>query len=1698
MRFVKGICTLLFFISLGLTQTQRTFIPDSNFEQALIDLGYDDVLDDSVKTDNIKNVTYLDVSSKSITDLTGINGFTSLTTLHSYDNQLTSLDLSNNLLLRELRSNRNKITTIDVAVNDSLVVFAVARNELTSVTGIDDKPILEELHIHNRQHDPEPRNKVDSLDASGSPLLDVIFAEYNNLSFIDVTGSKSIETIDVNGNQLTNIDLSTVDSLKHLYAEKNLLTELDLSNNTNLRLLDLDRNKLTSLDLSKNTLLTKLHLSDNNLTSLDLSNNLLLRELWSIRNAITSIDMAANDSLVFFSLGSNSLTKVTGVNNKPIMEEFYIHNVPHYGEVANNKVDTLDVSGSPLLDKIRAEHNNLSFIDVTGSKLITDIIVDDNQLTNIDLSTVDSLKWLQARKNPLTKLDLSKNTNLLGLYLENNDKLDSLDVSNNKKLYVLTVLHSDELKYLNMKNGMMEMTVFDARFTPKLTCIETLDPNTATAKWTNANNNIDLGDSFAINCGSIEYPDNGDFVLSFDGNNDYVDIPDMVAPSGNAPRTFMAWIKRDDASTSWPGKAIGGWGNDKNNELMNIMVLDGVLNWHLHGQNTLTGSAQIRPDTWYHIAATYDSTTQRFYVDGLLDGSNDRILNTGSGNVKIGRQPDYNGAYFSGNIDEVTIFDRALTQEEIQNSISNGLPENNAGLLGHWKFNAGTDTIAYDHSANANHGIINGAAWVDKGELIVGCTDSLAANYNSDANYDDRSCSGYPTNGKFDISFDGANDYIDINNVADEMVGATDWAFSAWVKPEKDAFRHTNVYYLAINCENGNANCNKILFGIRTEDGKPFIWEKPDGSESEGFVLTSETAINDGKWNHLVYSRTASTGTLYLNGVSIGTHTVKHVAFVASDKWSLGQEFDGVSLTNEYAGLIDDQAVWNDDLKPSEVTSIYAGGSNLDLNINSGNYASESNLIGYWKFDAGSDTIAYDHSGYANHAAINGATWVSVSDSLVTPGIDRYQSPISLSQSPPDIDSDDYTMNADGTLKKPIDWSFPSISGNGDIIEFIVRSDWHSKRPKDLQILYGKKVIASWVHPSKESGGCAESLDDYLQNGLSISASDCNTSTPSYSTGVLNSKVDFSEAENLKLRVLSTWEEHGIYFNGAWVRGGDHYEREGSVMYVSTIGSDLTGDGSMSNPFYSIQKGINLSKDKDTLLVVAGVYKENIDFTGKNISILGENRFRTIIDGDSSGTVVTIDSGEDSTAAFRGFTIRNGIAKMGGGIKVTNKSNPVISHLLVSHNRSHVDGGGIYINDSRASLSYVIIRENNSDGVAGGLYIGDGSEVTLNYSQFINNVAAVRGGGIFIRKHTTSLNLNHALISHNSSYEGGGIGSWHGSSNLNNITFIGNNSTTNRGNAIFLRQTAEMVLENSIVMGSDSNVIYLEDLESSFSATYSMIEKGWEGEGNIIADPLFCNLEIGNNISQLRNYSLWENSPCLGSGKDGANMGTFDIGCDVPKPFEWISSAVDTVNLTKSNLNEIYKLEWAKSNNQFGFVHYKVYASIGINSPYEEIHDTTATNLPITYQDFSDIPFGLFPTVSATTIKFSVVAIEGKDTVRVIGNDRVLYVNRYEYLSTSNEQIPTDFALYENYPNPFNPTTTIRFDLPIASDANLAIYNTLGQKVRTFQMNNISAGAHTIKWNATNDLGAPVSAGVYLYQLQTEGFIKTKKMILLK
>ena len=96
------------------------------------------------------------------------------------------------------------------------------------------------------------------------------------------------------------------------------------------------------------------------------------------------------------------------------------------------------------------------------------------------------------------------------------------------------------------------------------------------------------------------------------------------------------------------------------------------------------------------------------------------------------------------------------------------------------------------------------------------------------------------------------------------------------------------------------------------------------------------------------------------------------------------------------------------------------------------------------------------------------------------------------------------------------------------------------------------------------------------------------------------------------------------------------------------------------------------------------------------------------------------------------------------------------------------------------------------------------------------------------------------------------------------------------------------------------------------------------------------------------------------------------------------------------------------------------------------------------------------------------------------------------------ETLPEVYALGFNYPNPFNPETTIKYALPQASDVKLVVYNSIGQVVRTLVNERQSIGRYAFTWDATNDRGQAVSSGIYLYRLQAGEFAKVRKMLLLK
>ena len=96
------------------------------------------------------------------------------------------------------------------------------------------------------------------------------------------------------------------------------------------------------------------------------------------------------------------------------------------------------------------------------------------------------------------------------------------------------------------------------------------------------------------------------------------------------------------------------------------------------------------------------------------------------------------------------------------------------------------------------------------------------------------------------------------------------------------------------------------------------------------------------------------------------------------------------------------------------------------------------------------------------------------------------------------------------------------------------------------------------------------------------------------------------------------------------------------------------------------------------------------------------------------------------------------------------------------------------------------------------------------------------------------------------------------------------------------------------------------------------------------------------------------------------------------------------------------------------------------------------------------------------------------------------------------ENLPEEFRLAQNYPNPFNPSTSINFQVPLATDVTLRVFNVLGQEVRTLINGFYAAGQYSVTWNGRDNLENPVPSGMYLYQLEADGFSEIRKMILVK
>lgn len=316
------------------SQAQTTMIPDTAFEQKLIQLGLDSdgQVNGQMVAVNGLLPSSLDVRSSNISSLQGIEAFTNLRYLYCSDNNLSNLDVSSNTNLRSIYCDNNNITSLDLSNN----------------------PQFNFLRCEN--------NNISSLDFSNNPLMTDILCQNNNLSYIDVTNCTLLEDLWCHSNNLTSLDVTNCTILEDLLCSNNTINSLDISSNTDMFILYCDDNNLTQLDVTNNSRLQTLGCSNNNLGALNLSNNPNLRSLHCQSTNISTLDVSIAPLLIYINCSANNLSH-------------------------------LDVSSNPALWRLICSFNQLSHLDVSQNNDLVVLECNNNLLhylnikNNIDLGT---------------------------------------------------------------------------------------------------------------------------------------------------------------------------------------------------------------------------------------------------------------------------------------------------------------------------------------------------------------------------------------------------------------------------------------------------------------------------------------------------------------------------------------------------------------------------------------------------------------------------------------------------------------------------------------------------------------------------------------------------------------------------------------------------------------------------------------------------------------------------------------------------------------------------------------------------------------------------------------------------------------------------------------------------------------------------------------------------------------------------------------------------------------------------------------------------------------------------------------------------------------------------------------------------------------------------------------------------------------
>ena len=892
------------------------------------------------------------------------------------------------------------------------------------------------------------------------------------------------------------------------------------------------------------------------------------------------------------------------------------------------------------------------------------------------------------------------------------------------------------------------------------------------------------------------------------------------------------------------------------------------------------------------------------------------------------------------------------------------------------------------------------------------------------------------------LNFDGLNDFVDFGpNI---LSGSGDFSISLWLKTSTLG----QVSHIFQKREPGSTGFIGEYILEMMADGRLHFWTF-DGSSR--WTVTSTDSYADGLWHHvvLVQDGSISGGRMYVDGVAVGSNS-NGVVNLRSDinTFAGGDKRDNIEF---FEGSIDEISIFEIALNEEDISL-----------LNEGEF-SESQPIAFWEFNEGQGITSYNTINGQYTGQISGATWSEGSDASNNPPIASSFVSSSVEDAPSTIDL--VSQDAD----------------NDPISYTILDGPFHG------ELVFSSDASVSYSPYNNFFG--SDSFSYVAYDG-----------------------TDYSEPATVTIEVSEV--------NDKPIAMADHF----MIAEDDTLRGNLIAEDGDHFPIYMDMQDLTYSVTLNVLNGTLSIIDTSGAFTyTPNPNFFGADSFQFSV--TDNGTTGGVDGFLADTAMIHLFVEPMNDAPVLSSFVDTSMHED--SSLVLTVFASDIDNAELnvyaYSSQNRVSafvedtLLY-IIPDADWNGTAEIVVVAnDNMSRASDVEEFTVEVVPVNDPPFFTMDHYHAMGdmttgLEHWLyaddIDSDIFFTLEGAPAW---ISLDGSKMVG--QPEQDGEYVFTVSVSDseyVVSEQFTVHIADHRpeVLSLRDVPNDQGKQMHLVWKPGQVDPSLPFTQFSTWRKVNPDSTQPDTSNLWDfiaSVPWIGT-EDEYSMVVPTLGDSTahgiyPSTFRVTAHTEDVALYHVSEPVTGFSIDNLHPTVPQGLTALESGTSVILQW-------TTQIDEDFSYHNIYRNDLGsLDPAMVFTTTDSFYVDQEGTNgsyeywitAVDSAGNESDASDIAAVVLSASAQTaVPTVFALEQNYPNPFNPSTQIRYALPEATIVTITVYDMMGRKVKTLVQDIQSAGYHTALWNATNDRGLPVSAGMYIYTLQAGDHHHMKKMILLK